>query len=555
MAKKVLWILFAVVLVLALVTAGGVGYFWYQNNHIFVEDAVYPISARELDLRGQDISFEHYDAVHSQLPLCDIYWDVPFQGGKYSNNSQSLTVSSLTEKDIQILKTYFPRLKTLNAGSCEDYAMLEECQKALPECQVVYEVSLGGKSFAPDTTELTLEVGDYDYDTLMENLSHLAAVQSITLRMPELTLEQIGEMKTAFPEIAFSCTVGIGGVEYTMDTTELDLSNITSADVEQIGQKLAMLPELASVELMGSGESSLTKQDVKTLKEAAPNASFHYSFDFYGQTLSTTDEEVHIKNVKIGDDGLDEVRLALDLMENCSRFVLENCQISNEEMAKLRDDYRDKTKVVWRVSFGNGSTLTDADVIRSTYDLVDSNCGNLIYCEDVRFVDFGHNEYLYTVDFVAGMPNLEYAILSGSPIKDLTPFENCTKLKFLEIAFCDYVDDVTPLANCKELQMLNVSNTHVVDLSPLDDLPLTNFCAKMNPSGVPRVSKEEQERFTAQHPDCWTAFYGVQPYGPGWRYDEDEITPLPQYALLQQAFRYPNAPNNVGWYFDENETE
>ena len=103
--------------------------------------------------------------------------------------------------------------------------------------------------------------------------------------------------------------------------------------------------------------------------------------------------------------------------------------------------------------------------------------------------------------------------------------------------------------------MLNVSNTHVVDLSPLDDLPLTNFCAKMNPSGVPRVSKEEQERFTAQHPDCWTAFYGVQPYGPGWRYDEDEITPLPQYALLQQAFRYPNAPNNVGWYFDENETE
>lgn len=67
MAKKVLWILFAVVLVLALAVAGVTGYFWYQNNHIFVEDAVYPINAKTLDLRGQDISFEHYDAVH---PSC-----------------------------------------------------------------------------------------------------------------------------------------------------------------------------------------------------------------------------------------------------------------------------------------------------------------------------------------------------------------------------------------------------------------------------------------------------------------------------------------------------
>ena len=68
LAKKVLWILFAVVLVLALAVAGVTGYFWYQNNHIFVEDAVYPINAKTLDLRGQDISFEHYNAVHSSCP-------------------------------------------------------------------------------------------------------------------------------------------------------------------------------------------------------------------------------------------------------------------------------------------------------------------------------------------------------------------------------------------------------------------------------------------------------------------------------------------------------
>ena len=173
LAKKVLWILFAVVLVLALAVAGVTGYFWYQNNHIFVEDAVYPINAKTLDLRGQDISFEHYDAVHSQLPNCEIYWDVPFQVGKYPNDTTKLTVADLTEKDIRILLNYFPKLKTLDATACSDYAVLESAKQQLPGCEILYEVNLGGKSFAPEVTELTLEVGDYDYDTLMENIARL----------------------------------------------------------------------------------------------------------------------------------------------------------------------------------------------------------------------------------------------------------------------------------------------------------------------------------------------------------------------------------------------
>lgn len=118
------------VLVLALAVAGVTGYFWYQNNHIFVEDAVYPINAKTLDLRGQDISFEHYDAVHSQLPNCEIYWDVPFQVGKYPNDTTKLTVADLTEKDIRILLNYFPKLKTLDATACSDYAVLESAQAA-----------------------------------------------------------------------------------------------------------------------------------------------------------------------------------------------------------------------------------------------------------------------------------------------------------------------------------------------------------------------------------------------------------------------------------------
>ena len=257
--------------------------------------------------------------------------------------------------------------------------------------------------------------------------------------------------------------------------------------------------------------------------------------------------------MKIGDENEAEVRLALDLLTNCKRFVLDNCHLSDEVLAKIRDDYRGRTKVVWRVWFGGGSSLTDAEVIRCTYDLVDDNCEDLYWCEDVRFVDFGHNEWLDGCDFIAGMKNLEYCILSGAPIKSLEPFANCKNLKFLEVAFCEYIESVEPLKNCTQLEKLNISNTHVTDLKPLDDLPLTHFVAMEINAGKSRVPVEEQERFLAQHPECWTQFEGKQPYDEGWRRAEDGKTSLPHYAAIQIAFRYPHAPNNVGWYLKDEE--
>lgn len=555
--KKVIRILVVILILLALAVAGAVGFLWYRNNHIFVDDAVYPINAESLDLRDQDISVEHYETVRSQLPGCEILWNVPFQNGKYSNDTTALTVTELPDGDIARMD-YFPNLKKVDAAGCQDYVQIEKLMERRPECEVTYQVTLGAKSYAPGTAELVLENGDYDFDTMLENLQYLHDVTAITLRMPELTQEQIGQLEEAYPEITVTCTVGLLGQEYDVETTELDLSAMAPEQVAEAVEKLPLLPNLASVELMAAdGTSQLSKTDVKSLMDAAPGAVFHYQFDFYGETLSTADEEVHIKNKNIGDEGVADVRAALDIMTNCKRFVLEYCQISYDLLAEIRDEYREQTKVVWRVDFGKGSTLTDAEVIRAVYDLVDDNCQNLIYCEDVRYMDLGHNEWLDACDFVAGMPNLEYLIISGAPIKSLEPFRNCRKLKFLEIAFCEYIEDLSPLADCVSLEMLNISNTHAIDLSPLDELPLTHLCARIYPSGNCRVPQEEQERFIARHPDCWSSFTGKQPYGAGWRYTEDEKDYLDYYKLLRKVFRYdldPNIPNHVGWYLKDEET-
>ena len=551
MSKKVVTVLAVIALVLALVVAGAVGFLWYRNTHVFVEGKAYSNRVDSLDLRQESISIEHYDQLKALLPDCEILWNVPFQNGTVSSDCGELTIDTISDGDIELMAAYFPNLKKVDASRCGDYAMLEKLQARLPELDVIYTVSLGGKSFAPDSTELSLAPEDFDLDTLTANLPYLPQVNTLEFLRTDLTLEQVEQLRTDFPGITFAFTVELLGQEYGEDTTELDLSAMTSEQVEEVSQKLPMLPALEKITLTDAGgNSQLPKEDVKTLQEAVPGVVIDYSFDFFGTRLSTAEEEVHIKNVKIGDEGESEVRAALDLLPNCKRFVLENCQISNEVMAKLRDDYRDRTKVVWRVSFGKGSSLTDAQILRAVYDLVDTNCANLTYLEDVRFMDIGHNEFLKESSFISGMKSLEYVIISGSMISDLKPFANCKNLKVLEAAFCEYIYSAEGLEQCESLERLNISYTHITDLSPLDNLNLVNLCAMYE--GKSRVPQEEQERFQALKPDCKMTFVGSQPYGTAWRYVEDNQFE-DWYATIRRVFRYdkdPAIPNNVGWYLN-----
>ena len=570
MKKALVTILIVLILVLALGIAGFVGYNWYRDNHVFVEGDAYDITLQSLDLTGEDITVAYYDELQAKLPDCNIRWMVPFQGSKYPDDTESLMISSLTVEDVEFIARYFPKLKKLTPASQEydQYDMLAVAEAALPDCDVQYFVNLGHADHVRDHKSETVNLefqefaGEeaYDFDALMTNLVYLPDLKQLTLEKVAYSLEQVESLRAAYPDIGITATVEVYGLEYDLEaTTELDLSGITGNDVATVVEQIKKLPNLTHVNLNPeNGIGALSLEDVKTLMDALPDVVFDFSFDFYGHQLSTADEEVHIKNTKIGNEGEQNIRNALDLLKNCKRFVLENCQISNETMAKLRDDYRHQTKVVWRISYGKGTTMTDAEVIRAVYDLVDDNCYNLIYCEDAKYMDIGHNEWLDACDFVSGMKSLEYVIISGAPIKSLEPFRNCKNLKLLEAAFCEYITDVSALADCPNLQMLNISNTHVTDLSPLDNLPLTHLTVRTNPSGKCRLSQEEQDRVLKQHPDCWISYSGAQPYGVGWRYGEDELTPLDHYKVIRKVFRLsldPNIPNHVGWYLKDEERE
>ena len=549
-------VLITILVILLLALAGMGGYLWYRNTHIFVEDAVYAKNSQALDLRGNGISIEHYETVKAQLPGCEILWDVPFQDGRLSSDVTAITVTEISDKDILRLD-YFFQLKSVDATGCDDYAQIEALCNYRPDLDVAYQVELGGTKAEPDVAQLTLNTGDYDFDTLVQNLPHLKQVTSILFPKAELTQEQFAAFAETFPEITVDYTVEVLGQEYPSDTASLDLSAMTADQVDAAVANMHMLTALESVELMkADGTSNLSLADVKKLQDAVPNAAFHFVFELYGVTIATDDEEVILKNVKPADYSTVEadLRSALSVMTNCKRFVLDNHgmydkmwrNISNETLAQIREDFRDKTKFVWRVFFGeDGSSLTDAQVVRAVYGLVDDNSAPMQYLEDAIFMDIGHNEYLDEAEFVRGMTSLEVVIISGSPIKSLEPFSACKNLKFLELSNCTYVTDLTPLAECTQLEMLNISFTGITDLAPIADLNLTHLTAVKN-----KIPDDKEKVYADAHPDCWIVTAGDQPYGVGWRYDEDNQSKLPWYEKLANAFKYPNPYNNVGWYLD-----
>ena len=538
--KKVLTIIAAVLAVILLAMGG---FMVYQYTHIFVEDAVYAKNAEMLDLRGEDISVEHYLTVREQLPNCQVFWDVPFQGYKISNDVAGLKLTSLTEQDRAMLP-YFVNLQKIDATACKDYAQLAALREQLPKLDVVYKVDLGGYGANPDTKELAIGHEEMQYDVLMENLTYLPHLEKLVLSKTQLTLEQIAAIHQEYPNVAVDYTVGILDQEYASDTEKLDLSAMSSADVEAVAATLPMLTKLTEVELMKGDSSNLELKDVKALNEACPEAVFHYTFTYDGKLISTTDKEVRFSGTRIGNMNAEDLRMILDVMEDCDKFVLEYWNygsLTNEMLAQIREEYRDRTKLVWRVFFGVGYCLTDVDVLRCTYDLSDGNSAALAYCEDVRFVDFGHDTALKTVDFMAGMKKLEVMILSGSMVQDLTPLAGLPNLRVAELSNCGYLTDISPLAECPSLKMVNISFTAVEDVSMLDDLDLELMCAVKS-----KLSKEAKDAFVANNPNCLATYEGNE-YGTGWRYLDNEKK-RPWYEEIVVAFKYPNAPNMAGWY-------
>ena len=258
------WII--LVLVLALLTTGGIlGYdAWYRSNHIFVENAVYEKELTSLDLRGTGVSLEHYEAVRQQMPDCEIRYDISFQGNAYPDDTTELTVTSLTDAEVELLD-YLPQLKTVHAEGCTDYDQLLALKARRPECNVHYLVTIGGEAYEEDTSLLSFQDKQVDIPELMEKLPLLPQMEAIFIEEPDAPAAELLALREAFPEIMIGWNKTAFGVSHSSDVTEIDLSGMIFSSPEDVVEPLSYFPALEKVIMSGCGPEQKKWFDNETM--------------------------------------------------------------------------------------------------------------------------------------------------------------------------------------------------------------------------------------------------------------------------------------------------
>lgn len=438
----------------------------------------------------------------------------------------------------------------------EDFALLEECihleyldltgstcYDAIlryiqnhPHVEVVYTAPLGDLILSNQETEAALEPGTYDLAALQAQLAHFPGLTSLTLPKTGLSNEELAALREAFPGLKIIYSVELLGREYLTDVQSLELSGLTADTLAETAGKLSLLPELTDITL----PESLAPEDVKFLMDALPRVTFHYTFDLFGKTVSTTDEIVEYEKVEIGDAGEAQLRAALDILPLCKTFRVEDCGFSNEVLGGIQEDYPD-TKIVWRVRFGEYySCRTDETMLRTVYNVFNSHADSLKYLTSLKYIDMGHNSELTDISFLAHMPDLEILILSGAPITNLDPLENCDKLVWLELANCYYLQDISALEGNESIRYLNISYAKADDLSPIENLPLERLVF-LNPP----IADEELEAFRQRHPDCEMRFTGTDPLIYLWRYSDWGLTPYDYYLFVREVFHLDEVDREI----------
>ena len=433
----------AFIAAMLLITAGVL---LFVETYVLVDDQLYERHAETLDLRGTGITVEHYDNICKKMPQCDVLWDVPFQDTYYAEDTQSLTVTTLSDEDVVRLD-YMTELETVHAEECLDYPQLEALRLRRPEVDVIYTVSLNGDTYFQDTTQLTL-TGIAQEEVAL--LQYLPELESVTLIASE-DAQSLLQLQETCREMEIDFSVVIQGEHYRESQKTLEVTGITAEEVKL----LQYLPNLKSVHFINP---EAPVESLLQLREDRPEVNVTWEQDVAGMMFSDDVTEVDISGILIED--LQSLVEPMTYLPNAEKLIMCDCGVDNDTMAAFRDECRENFKVVWSVKCGVLTVRTDDICFAPVkYGLSVSNLGaqNLRYCEDMICIDVGHFK-VSNIDWVAYMPHLKYLILAHTMIYDITPISNCKELEFLELDHTS-LRDYTPLLECTGLRDLNLGRT------------------------------------------------------------------------------------------------
>lgn len=441
--------------------------------------------------------------------------------------------SVMTAEEIAGLDQY-ENLQYLDLSGSTCYDAILNYISTHPNVKVIYSVELDGHQLDSGVSSIDF-INAENYWELISVSKYLKHLDAVDLGETDMTLEQIEELRAAFPNAKVEYEVSILGEKVSIDTTELDFAGLGVDEIRAQFASMRLLPALERVNLVSEdGSCALDLDTFISVANEFPELFFEYEFDLFGQHVSTSMEELRYDKVPIGNAGVEQFRKVMPYMKNLSFLLLDCCGVSHYELlGQLNEDFPD-TEVVWRVRIGEYDCLTNAEMIWLNSGVNDYMTDPLKYCTKCRYIDMGHCDITH-IEFCRNMPDLEVAIFALSRLNSIEPLRNCTKLEYLEI-YATEVSDLSPLENCKDLQHINFGSLYTIkDISPLYGLTKLKRVRSAS-SGVPI---EQQYEIMELLPDCDCSFDMGQSSGGTWRRNPDG-TWSERYALLRQQFKYDN---------------
>ncbi len=413
----------------------------------------------------------------------------------------------------------------------------------------VTEVTLSCGTYPAETTELTAVIQNEDVAKL-DSFAYLTRADF----SGSACWKEIAEWGKAHPLLELKYTVTLpDGTVLDNSTTELDLSSLGHAAAAETAEALACLPSVTHIKLgaQSTGSDALTIADISAIHASCPDAELDYSLTLYGHEINLNAASLDFRGTKISDEAA-ALTEALPLMTRCTYLDMDNTGVSNETLAKIREQFPN-IDVVWRVWFGtNYSVRTDVERILASKPTVGGmiyEASVLQYCTKVKYLDLGHNDEMTSIDFVRSMPDLEVLIIAMTAVTDLSPLEDCPKLEYLELN-STRIADISPLKANTGLHHLNIAGCpNITDISSLYGLTELERLWIGRETPVPA---EQVSAMKAAVPGCNINTTTEDPHGEAWRYSQyDPDIPkyywVPRHELLREQLGYNYQEYSFYW--------
>ena len=221
----------------------------------------------------------------------------------------------------------------------------QELSALLPDCHITWDVPFQGTKYPSDTQGLV--IGDLTADdmarlALFENLAVIDATGCTDYA-------RLLEVKEAYPNVALSYNVTIGGNSYPNNAGEVTVSALTEEDT----QLLNLLPELTTLNARGCTDYA----QLAAFQQARPEVAVLYDVTIGGESYSESTTVLTLKNPDLA-----ELQEKLPVLQNLQAAHLVEPECDAAELIALREANPDVVISWEKTLLGKTHSSLDAEI-------------------------------------------------------------------------------------------------------------------------------------------------------------------------------------------------